>query len=73
MGGVTYGLQDLPGGESTELDLLPLRAVTLSIGSVLVGTRFARIVLWDDAEGLHAACLDIDARPLISEKAGKTK
>ena len=60
-----YGLQDLPGGASDEtvLSMLPDRSVVL----VVVGrdpSRIGRIVVWEDENGLHAAFLDVDGRPL---------
>jgi len=69
-----YGLQDLPGGVSDEtiMHLLLGRSVIL----VVCGEsprRVARIVLWEDTAGLHAACLDIDARPLKRRAPGEVR
>ena len=61
----SYDLQDLPDRESAEtiIHLFPGRSLVLSIRGM--NPRFAaRIVLWEDTTGLHAACLDINARPL---------
>ena len=60
-----YGLQDLPGGDSDEIIMhLPPSQSVIAVVHGQSPRRVARIVLWEDAAGLHAACLDIDARPL---------
>ncbi len=66
---LVYGLQDLPGGETGEVNIGMLAGRSLIL--IVKGRddpRVARIVLWEDDAGLRAAYLDIDARPLKRRK-----